>query len=153
VVEAREREMIRHSVEINRRPEDVFAYLDQLDRYVEWQDSLISTRVDTEGPTRVGSRGVDTRRAPGGPRDIPFEVTEHDPPRKISFRGTAGPVRPVATVTVEPVGDGSGSRVSLELDLQGHGFGKLVAPFARRQAAREVPQDHGRLKERLEAGG
>ena len=117
------REMIRHSVEINRRPEDVFAYLGQLDRYVEWQESLISTRVDTEGPTRVGSRGVDTRKAPGGPRDIPFEVTDHDPPRKITFRGTAGPVRPVATLTVEPVGDGSGSRVSLELDLQGHGFG------------------------------
>ena len=145
--------MIRHSVEINRTPEDVFAYLDQLDRYVEWQESLVSTRVDTEGPTRVGSRGVDTRKAPGGPRDIPFEVTEHDPPRRITFRGTAGPVRPVATVTVEPVGGGSGSRVSLELDLQGHGFGKFVAPFARRQAAREVPQDHERLKEQLEAGG
>ena len=80
--------MVGHSVEINRRPEDVFAYLDQPDRYVEWQESLISTRVDTEGPTRVGSRGVDTRRAPGGPRDIPFEVTEHDPPRRLSFRGT-----------------------------------------------------------------
>ncbi|MGH2955061.1 MAG: SRPBCC family protein [Solirubrobacterales bacterium] len=143
--------MITHRVEINRRPEDVFAYLDQLDRYVEWQESLISTRVETEGPTRVGSRGVDRRRAPGGPRDIAFEVTEHDPPRKLTFRGTAGPVRPLATLTVEPVGDGSSSRVNLELDLQGHGFGKLVAPFARRQAGREVPQDHERLKERLEA--
>jgi uncharacterized protein YndB with AHSA1/START domain len=144
--------MITHNVEINRRPEDVFAYLDQLDRYVEWQDSLISTRVETEGPTRVGSRGVDRRRGPGGPLDIPFEVTEHDPPRKLTFRGTSGSVRPVATLTVEPVDDGSRSRLSLELDLQGHGFGKLIAPFARRQAAREVPQDHERLKERLEAG-
>jgi uncharacterized protein YndB with AHSA1/START domain len=144
--------LITHSVEINRSPEDVFAYLDQLDRYVEWQENLISTRVETEGPTQVGSRGVDRRRVPGGPRDIPFEVTQHDPPRKISFGGTAGPVRPVATLTVEPVGDGSRSRVSLELDLQGHGFGKLVAPFARRGAAREAAQDHKRLKERLEAG-
>jgi uncharacterized protein YndB with AHSA1/START domain len=129
------REMITHSVEINRRPEDVFAYLEQLDRYMEWQESLISTRVVAGGPTRVGSRGVDRRRAPGGPRDIPFEVTEHDPPRKLAFRGTAGPVRPLATLTVEPVGDGSRSRVSLELDLKGRGFGKLVAPFARRGAA------------------
>ncbi len=145
--------MITHSVDINRRPEDVFAYLDDLDRYVEWQENLISTRIETEGPTRVGSRGVDRRRVPGGPRDIPFEVTAHDPPRKLSFRGTAGPVRPVAVLTVEPVGDGSRSRMSLELDLHGHGFGKLVAPFARRGAAKEVQQDHARLKERLEAGG
>jgi uncharacterized protein YndB with AHSA1/START domain len=144
--------MITNSVEIGRRPEEVFAYIDQLDRHAEWQGNLISTRVETEGPTRVGSRAVDRRRVPGGPRDIPYEVTELDPPRKVSFRGTAGPVRPVGTVTVEPVGDGSRSRVSIELDLVGHGLGKLVAPFARRQAAREVPQDQEQLKERLEAG-
>lgn len=144
--------MIRHSVEIDRTPEDVFAYLDDLDRYVEWQENLISTRIETEGPTRVGSRGVDRRRVPGGPRDIPFEVTEHDPPHTISFRGTAGPVRPLARLTVGPVGDGSRSRMSLELDLQGRGLGKLVAPFARRGAAKEVLEDHARLKERLEGG-
>jgi hypothetical protein len=78
--------MITHSLEIDRQPQDVFAYLDQLDRYVEWQDNLISTPVETEGPTRVRSPGVDRRSVPGGPRDIPFEVTAHDPPRKISFR-------------------------------------------------------------------
>ena len=144
--------MITESVEIDRRPEDVFAYLDQLDRHGEWQGTIISTRVETEGPTRVGSRAVDRRKVPGGPRDIPYEVTEHDPPRKVSFRGTSGPVRPVGSVRVEPLDDGSRSRVTLELDLQGQGIGKLVAPLARRQAAKQVPQDQAKLKERLESG-
>ena len=144
--------MITNNVEIDRRPEDVFAYLDQLDRHGEWQGTILSTRVDTEGPTRVGTRAVDRRKVPGGPRDIPYEVTEHDPPRKVSFLGTGGPVRPVGTVTVEPVGDGSRSRVTLEFDLQGHGIGKLFAPLARRQAAKQIPQDQDKLKERLEAG-
>ena len=31
--------MIKHSVEINRPAEEVFAYLDQIDRHNEWQDS------------------------------------------------------------------------------------------------------------------
>ena len=144
--------MIRESIEIDRRPEDVFAYLDQLDRHGEWQGTIISTRVETEGPTRVGSRAVDRRRVPGGPRDIPYEVTEHDPPRKVSFRGTAGPVRPVGTVTVEPLDDGRRSRVTLELHLDGHGFGKLIAPLVRMDARRHVPKDQARLKERLESG-
>ena len=144
--------MINHSIEIDRSPEDVFAYLDQLDRHGEWQGNLISTRVETEAPTRVGSRAVDRRRVPGGPRDIPYEVTEHDPPRRVSFRGTGGPVRPVGTVTLEPLGDGSRSRVSIAFDLEGHGIGKLFAPFARRQAASQIPQDQARLKERLESG-
>ena len=144
--------MITESIEIDRRPEEVFAYLDQLDRHGEWQGTIVSTRVETEGPTRVGSRAVDKRKVPGGPRDIPYEVTEHDPPRKVSFRGVEGPVRPVGTVTVEPLDDGSRSRVSLQFDLQGHGIGKLFAPFARRQAAKQIPQDQARLKERLEGG-
>jgi uncharacterized protein YndB with AHSA1/START domain len=144
--------MINHSIEIERSPEDVFAYLDQLDRHWEWQENLITTRVETEGPTRVGSRAVDRRQVPGGPRDIGYVVTEHDPPRKVSFRGTGGPVRPVGTVTIEPIGDGSRSRVSIAFDLEGHGIGKLFAPFARRQAASQIPRDQAKLKERLESG-
>jgi uncharacterized membrane protein len=144
--------MIIETIEIDRRPEDVFAYLDQLDRHGEWQGNIVSTRVETEGPTRVGSRAVNRRKVPGGERDIPYEVTEHDPPRKVSFRGTDGPVRPVGTVTVEALDDGSRSRVTLEFDLQGHGLGKLVAPLARRQAAKQIPEDQAKLKERLEGG-
>jgi uncharacterized protein YndB with AHSA1/START domain len=144
--------MITESIEIDRSPQEVFAYLDQLDRHGEWQGTIVETRVETEGPTRVGSRVVDTRKVPGGPREIPYEVTEHDPPRRVSFRGTAGPVRPEGTVMVEPLDDGSRSRVSLEFDLRGHGIGVLLAPFARWQAAKQIPEDQARLKERLESG-
>jgi uncharacterized membrane protein len=143
--------MIKHSIEINRPAEEVFAYLDQLDRHHEWQSTLVSERVETEGPTRVGTHVVERRKVIGGERDIPYEITDHDPPRKASFRGTAGPVRPVGTMTVEPAGESS-SRVTIELDLEGHGIGKLFAFFGRRQAAKEVPQDQATLKERLESG-
>jgi uncharacterized membrane protein len=144
--------MIRERIEIDRRPEEVFAYLDQLDRHGEWQGNIVSTTVETEGPTRVGSRAVNRRKVPFGERDIRYEVTEHDPPRMVSFRGTDGPVRPVGTVTVEPLDGGSRSRVSIKFDLVGYGLGKLVAPLARRQAARDIPQDQAKLKERLESG-
>jgi uncharacterized membrane protein len=142
---------ITHSVEINRSPEDVFAYLDDLSRHGEWQTQIVSVELLTDPPSRVGSRAKDTRRVPGGTREITYEITEHDPPRKASFRGLDGPIRPVGTVTVEP--SGSGSRVTLNLDLQGHGLlGKLLAPLARRDAAKHVPADQARLKERLESG-
>jgi uncharacterized protein YndB with AHSA1/START domain len=139
------------SVEIERSPEDVFAYLDELDRHGEWQPAIESTRVLTEGPTAVGTRAVDRRKVPGGPREFTYEVTEHDPPRRSSFRVVDGPVRPFGTVTVEPAGDGR-SKVTLELDFVGHGYGKLLAPLARRDARKQVPLDQARLKERLEGG-
>jgi uncharacterized membrane protein len=143
--------VIKHSIDINRPADEVFAYLDQLDRHSEWQSSLVSAKVETEGPTRVGTRVVERRKVPGGARDIPYQITEHEPPRKASFRGTAGPVRPLGTVTVDPLGESS-SRMTTELELEGHGIGKLFAIFARRQAAKELPQSDEKFKEMLESG-
>jgi uncharacterized protein YndB with AHSA1/START domain len=143
---------ITHSIVIARPPAEVFAYVDQLDRHGEWQSTIISSKLETEGPTRVGTRVTDKRKVPGGTQDVTYEITEHDPPRKASFRGTKGPVRPVGTFTVEPVGEGS-SKATIEIDLQGHGLlGLVVAPLARSQARKEIPKDHQRLKERLESG-
>ena len=142
---------IVESIEIARSPEDVFAYLDDVERHGEWQAQIVSSRRETEGPTRVGTRVTDVRKVPGRTQPVTWEVTEHDPPRRSSFKGVSGPVRPVGTVTVEPVGEGH-SKVTLELDLQGHGLlGVVVAPLARRSASKEVPEDQRRLKERLEA--
>ena len=143
--------MIKHSIEINRPPDEVFAYLDQLDRRSEWQSSLVSAQVLTDAPTHVGTRVVERRNVPGGARDIPYEITVHQPPHKASFQGTGGPVRPAGTVTVEPVGE-SRSRMTLELELEGHGMGKLFAIFARRQAAKETPESHEKFKQLLESG-
>ena len=143
--------MIKHSIEINRPAEEVFAYLEQVDRHNEWQGSLVSTTVETDGPNRVGTRVVERRNIPGGTRDFSYEITEHDPPRTTSFRGTAGPLRPVGTYKVDPTGESS-SRMSVELDFEGHGIGKLFAILARRQAAKEVPVDHEKFKVLLESG-
>ena len=143
--------VIKHSVEINRPAAEVFAYLDQLDRHREWQSTIVSTTVETDGPTRVGTRVAERRKVPGGARNFPYEITEHEPPRKASFRGTSGPVRPVGTVAVDPLGESS-SRMTLEFDLEGHGIGKLLAIFGRRQAAMEIPESHEKFKQLLESG-
>jgi uncharacterized membrane protein len=143
--------MIRHSIEINRPAEEVFAYVDQVRRHHEWQGALESTSVETDGPVRVGTQVVEHRNVPGGARDFPFEITEHDPPRRIAFRGTSGMIRPAGSYTVEPI-DESRSRMSSELDLTGYGFGKLFAPLALRQAAKQLPVDQEKFKELLERG-
>ena len=141
---------ITASIEIARKPEDVFAYLDDLGRHGEWQSAIEQVTVETEGPTRVGTRAREKRRVPGGAREFRYEIREHDPPRRVSFRGIDGPVRPVGTVTVSPIDEGR-SRVTLELDFEAHGLGKLIAPLARRDARKTIPRDQQRLKERLES--
>lgn len=80
------------------------------------------------------------------------ELTEYSPPRSYAFRGTDGPIRPIGKGTVEPVADGTRSRVTSELDFEGHGFGKLLLPLVRRQARKELPRNHENLQLRRESG-
>ena len=144
---------ITDTVEISRRPEDVFAYLDDLARHGEWQEQIVSVHVETDGPTRAGTRATEQRRIGGRTQEISYEVTAHDPPRTFAFRGLNGPVRPVGTGTVEPLDDGARSRLTLEFDFESHGFaGKVLRPVALRQARKQIPKDQQRLKEKLESG-
>jgi uncharacterized protein YndB with AHSA1/START domain len=144
--------VITKSIEINRRPEEVFAYLDQPERHGEWQPEVVSTTIETEGPVGVGTRVKEMRKMGGREQDSSYEITEHDPPSKTSFRGIGGAVRPEGTVTVESIGDGSSSRVTLDFDLVGYGFGKLIVPLARRQAAKTIEGNQQLLKKKLESG-
>ena len=144
---------ISETVEIARRPEDVFAYLDDLSRHGEWQEQIVSVNVETEGPTKVGTRANQVRKIGGREQRMTYEITEHDPPRRFAFRGLSGPVRPVGGGTVEPVGDGARSKLTLDFDFEGHGLaGKALRPLALRTARKQIPKDQQRLKERLESG-
>jgi uncharacterized membrane protein len=143
---------ISESIEINRRPEDVFAYLDDVKRHGEWQDQIVDVQPQDHEPLRVGSRVKETRRVPGGNRSMTYEVTEHDPPRQSSFRVLDGPVRALGTVSVEPLGEGSRSRLTITIDFSGHGLaGKVLLPVAKSQARKQIPKDQARLKELLES--
>jgi uncharacterized membrane protein len=144
--------VISHSIEIERPPEVVFAYLDEPERHGEWQREIVSAKVESDGPVGVGTRVRETRKFGRREQDTSYEITEHEPPRRSSFRGIAGPVRPHGVVTIEPIGDGSRSRVSIEFTLVGHGIGKLIAPLARMQARKSIADSQEQLKARLESG-
>jgi uncharacterized membrane protein len=140
---------IATSVEIARSPEDVFAYIADVPRHPEWQEGLVAVTVETEGPIRAGTRVVHRRKL--GPQTVATtsEITLFDPPHVVSFRGIDGPIRAQGSQRVEPAGDGS--RVLFEMEMQGHGVGKLILPMARRQAARQVAASHEKLKRILES--
>ena len=144
---------ITDSIEINRRPEDVFAYIDELERHGEWQEDIVSTRVESDGPTKVGTRAIDKRRMGRREQTVTYEITEHDPPRSFAFRGIDGPIRPVGKGTIEALDGGERSRLTLEFDFEAPGIGgKILRPMALAQARKAIPKGQQRLKERLESG-
>lgn len=142
---------IVHTVEINRTPDDVFAYVTDPSRFTEWQEAVVSARQLDSGPTGRGSRVSLTRRIGKRQQTMTSELTEYDPPRSYAFRVIDGPVRALGSGRFEPLDNGARTRFTFELDFEGHGIGKLLVPLVvRRQAAKELPQSHANLKRRLE---
>ena len=87
--EKAEGKVIRASIEIDRTPSDVFAYVEQLDRHGEWQPAILSARKEPAGATRLGTRNIELRKVPGGPQEFVSEIFEYDPPRRIAARGVS----------------------------------------------------------------
>jgi hypothetical protein len=93
----------------------------------------------------------DHRRIGGASRTSTSEVTHIDVPRTWGVRGIDGPVRATVDVTVEPLTDTS-SRLTIAVDFDGHGIGKLLVPLiVRRHAQKEMPANVEALKRRVEA--
>jgi hypothetical protein len=93
-----------------------------------------------------------TRRIGGAEREATSEVTKLDPPTSWAVHGIDSPIRAIVNVTVEPLNGSAQSRVTIELDFEGHGVGKLLVPLiVRRQARNEMPANRRRLKQRIEA--
>ena len=139
------------STEVERPAEEAFAYVIDPSTMSQWQQGVVRGHLDTP-TTTVGSRCTTVRRIGGREREVTTEITEYDPPRRWADRGVEGPIRAIVVVKVEPLSDGARSRITIELDFTGHGIGKLLVPLVvRRQAAKEMPENMRRLKERLEA--
>lgn len=139
------------TIEVMRPAEEAFAYVIDPSTFPEWQQGVVRGHMD--GPaTHVGSKCTTIRTIGGREREVNTQITEYDPPHRWADRGIDGSIRAMVDVTVEPLADGSRSRVTIEVDFTGHGIGKLLVPLlVRRQAAAEMPDNMRRLKERLES--
>ncbi len=144
---------LTNTIEIDRRPDEVFAYASDPLHFPEWQADVLEVHFEGTGGMEVGSRFTTTRKIGPNERTMTQEITEVQPPRRFAAHGVDGPIRPHASIDVEPLDDGARSRVTFELDFEGHGFGKALLPAVRQLASRGAPASHKRLKERLEAHG
>jgi uncharacterized protein YndB with AHSA1/START domain len=145
--------VIERSIEVSRRPEEVFSYVTDFTHYPEWQGGIVSARRDDGASISVGSSAVVTRRV--GPRELTGTevITELDPPKSWVVRAVGGPVGAIARGVIEPLGGGERSLVTIALEFEAHGIGRLLVPLVvRRQARRQLPRNEQRLKEVLELG-
>jgi len=141
---------ITTSTDVDRSAEDVFAYATDPTRFHEWQQGVVDGRMDQPGTPAVGARCLTTRRIGGANRSSTSEVTHINPPTAWGVRGVDGPIRAIVDLTVEPL-TAERSRLTIAVDFEGHGIGKLLVPLVvRREARKEMPANLAALKQGLE---
>lgn len=106
----------RHSVVIPRPREDVFTFVADGENAGRWRSGVLDIKhVSGSG---VGATYKQGTRGPGGRRvDADYRITAFDPPRRLAFTVTAGPVRPVGEYLLEDVSGATRLTFSLSAEL------------------------------------
>lgn len=133
-----------HELEIERPPEDVYAFLSDPAKLPEWQGGVEEVAVLGERRFREVRTFMGRRAA------SEVEVTAAEPPREFAIRVVSGPVRVAARHALARVGPGR-TRLRVEVEADPGSIPRLAAGVAARAARRQSEKDFRRLKEILEA--
>ena len=141
---------ITATTEVDRPAAEVFAYATDPTRFSEWQKGVVEGHMERAHTPEVGARCLTTRRIGGANRPVTSQLAHIDPPTTWGMRGIDGPIRATVDLTVEPLTE-TRSRLTIAVDFEGHGIGKILVPLlVRREAQREMPANLAMLKQRLE---
>jgi hypothetical protein len=117
-------------------------------RVPEWESTVESIELETDGPTRAGTRGFQVRRLAGRHVRAPFEVVAYDPTGHLTIHSKAGPVDATGTFDCRARDDGTEVTIAMRLRL---GFSmRLAEPVLRVAIERESRSNLERLKRLLE---
>lgn len=123
----RRRIIIDDAVEIERGPEDVFAFLVDVTNDPIWQDGLQEAFFTSDGPVGVGTTGMHRARPMGMTIEVGWQLTEFVDSRRIAWDFVSGPFTGWENYTLEATT--TGTRLSHEASLEPHGLLRVLRPL------------------------
>jgi uncharacterized membrane protein len=134
------------SIDVDRPPSEVFAFITDADRLPEWQSDVVEA--EWQGERARGARIREVRRFLGRRLEIEQEVTDYEPGRRFGLRAVSGPFPLSVMVVLESRHDGSTLMFTGEAEPSG--FFKLAEAFVAGVAERQARTDFERMKDILE---
>jgi hypothetical protein len=124
--------VLENAVDLPGARDEVFAYLSDIRNEREWNPTMQSVEMLTDGPLRAGSRyRAKWKAAP--PNEL--ECVEFDPPHRWVHVSESGMWRVLFEGRVLEIG--SGSRLLTRMEITPKGMGKLLMPLFGRMMARQ----------------
>ena len=143
---------LEYTIVINQPVERVFDYVSNPVNLPEWQGPPVEIRdlqQSTPGQLREGDRFTTVLQFLGRQYETPTEVSAYEPNRRLSYRGTGGPVPTQITFIFEEVPEGTRFTHTQEVEPRGlYGLAESLFEIA---AKRQLRSELQILKDLLEA--
>jgi carbon monoxide dehydrogenase subunit G len=136
-----------NTVTIDRRPQEVFRFVSDLENVPKWNYAIIATRKTSDGPVDVGTTYRQVRSAPTRSEEQ-LRVTEFESGRRFAVQGDLGPF--VGTLTYEFEDADGRTRLTNTASLEARGLVKIAAPIASARIREAVAENLGALKQLME---
>lgn len=138
------------TIDIERPPEDVFAYVSDVGNYPEWMAHVLEVLQETPGAPQEGERFVVAIRSVGRRFETPYERIRFEAGRGCTDQAVGGPVPDQQWHAAFQEVPG-GTRVTRAVDAHPDGLLKLLEPVQKWAAERQLRRDLQALKNLLEA--
>jgi carbon monoxide dehydrogenase subunit G len=136
---------------IDRPIEEVFAFLANGENDPKFSPRVLEIAKTTAGPPGVGTVYASTVRDAGMKTEREFKLTEFEPPTRIRWAEVSKNLVTASEGGYDLAPEGTGTRVTIHNVLEGHGFGKLLAPLALRSARKGADEMAQAIKSAVEA--
>jgi uncharacterized protein YndB with AHSA1/START domain len=143
---------LEYTIVIDQPVEKVFNYVSDPANLPEWQGPPTEIRdlqQTTPGQLREGDRFTTVLQFLGRRYETPTEVSAYEPVRRLSYRGTGGPVPTQITFILEEVP--GGTRFTHTQEVEPGGFFGLAESIFEIEAKRQLRNDLQTLKDLMQA--
>lgn len=128
---------VEASARVPAAPDDVFAYLADLDNVSEWQQGVTAVQDTSDQPMGIGSTATVTRELMGQRIEVPLTVTAYEPPRRLGIGSEVSGVRVQAVLDLAPAEDGT-TELAFAMEIRGSGFTSFMEPMIASTARDEI---------------
>ncbi len=139
---------LEDEVLVNRPADVVFAFMSDHENLPRWTVGVLRSRRTSEGGPALGATYSLRGKAPGGEVDATYRVTAWDPPHRFEGHCESKVFEFRETYTFEPRGEVT--HVRLDVVMQPRGVFRILGVALRFAFARQIRQDHAKVKALLE---
>ena len=142
---------VERTARIPAPPDEVFAYLANLDNVGEWQSGVTSAQRTSPGEMGVGATAQVIRQLGGQRITAPLTVTAYDPPRHLAIGSQVSGVKADATLDLTPADDGAATDLAFAMEIRGSGLTSFMEPMIAGAARGDIETSLARIQQRFAA--